>query len=283
MNAPDRKPLIVIPCLNEQAFIGQLLHQLLADPGLDDPLIVVVDGGSQDGTRAIVEGIAAGDPRVRLLPNPRRIQSAGVNLAARRFGRGRTWLVRIDAHAGYPDAYVSRLIDEAVTTGAASVVVAMETQGDSGFQRAAAVAQTSRLGTGGSAHRIAGASGWVEHGHHALFRLEAFLGCGGYDESFSHNEDAELDVRLIMAGRRIWLTDQVGMTYVPRGTPQALWRQYMNYGRGRARTVLKHRTRLRLRQALPLVVAPAALAALAAPLWWPAALPALVWAMTCLI
>jgi hypothetical protein len=85
-----------------------------------------------------------------------------------------------------------------------------------------------------------------------------------------------------MAGR-IWLTDAVKVTYYPRATPAALWRQYLNYGRGRARTVLKHNSPLRLRQALPLAVAPAVLAALAAPLWWPAALPALAWAALCLV
>ena len=179
-------------------------------------------------------------------------------------------------------AAFSRLVDEAMETGATSVVVGMETIGRPGFQRAAAVAQSSRLGAGGSAHRNGGASGWVDHGHHALFRLDAFAACGGYDESFSHNEDAELDVRLARAGGRIWLTGAAPMTYYPRATAGALWRQYLNYGRGRARTVLKHRTRLRLRQALPLAVAPAALAALAAPLWWPAALPALGWALACL-
>jgi succinoglycan biosynthesis protein ExoA len=70
--------------------------------------------------------------------------------------------------------------------------------------------------------------------------------------------------------------------YYPAPRPRRLWRQYLNYGRGRARTVLKHRTRLRPRQALPLAVTPAALAALAAPLWWPAALPAAAWALACL-
>jgi succinoglycan biosynthesis protein ExoA len=198
--AADASPLIVIPCLDEAAFIGPLLARLLADPNLVDPLVVVADGGSTDGTRAIVEAVAARDPRIRLLPNPHRLQSAGINLAARQYGRGRTWLLRVDAHAGYPEAYASRLIAEARASGATSVVVAMETVGAPGFQRAAAVAQSSRLGTGGSAHRMAGAGGWVEHGHHALFRLDAFLGCGGYDETFSHNEDAELDVRLARAG-----------------------------------------------------------------------------------
>lgn len=278
----ENRVLVVIPCLNEEAFIGPLLEQLLSDEALEEPLIVVADGGSTDRTRAIVAAIAARDSRVRLLANPGRLQSAGVNLAARVYGQGRAWLVRVDAHAVYPENYVSRLLAEGRRTAASSVVVSMETRGEGGFQRAVAVAQNSRLGTGGSAHRSRARAAWVDHGHHALFRLTEFLKAGGYDESFSHNEDAEFDLRLGRGGGRIWLTDALSLVYHPRSTPGALWRQYVNYGRGRARTVLKHRTRLKPRQALPLAVAPAVAAAAAAPLFWPAALPALAWAGLCL-
>lgn len=277
-----RRALIVIPCLNEEAHIGGLLDQLLRDKALIDPLIVVADGGSRDRSREIIERFALAHPQVRLLDNPRRLQSAGVNLAAHRFGEGRFWLIRIDAHATYPEGYASALIAEAEKRDAASIVVAMDTEGDAGFQRAAAAAQSSRLGAGGSAHRSAGVSGWVDHGHHALFRMRDFLACSGYDETFSHNEDAEFDLRLARMGGRIWLTDSPRVIYHPRSSIRALWRQYLAYGDGRARTVLKHRARLRPRQALPLLVAPAVLMALAAPLFWPLALPAIAWAAICL-
>ncbi len=280
--ARERRALLVIPCLNEEAFIGGLLEQLLRDQNLVDPLIVVADGGSSDLTRQIVERLTRANSQIVLMDNPKRLQSAGVNRAAQHYGEGRFWLIRIDAHATYPEGYASALIAEAERHDAASVVVAMDTVGDPGFQRATATAQSSRLGAGGSAHRSAGVSGWVDHGHHALFRLDDFLACGGYDETFSHNEDAEFDLRLARAGGAIWLTDAPRVIYHPRATPGALWRQYLAYGDGRARTVLKHRARLRPRQALPLLVAPAALAALAAPLFWPLGLPALAWAVICL-
>jgi succinoglycan biosynthesis protein ExoA len=277
-----KRALIVIPCLNEARLIAQVIGRVLEDDGLVDPLVLVADGGSIDGCREIVAEIAARDPRVRLMPNPGRLQSAAVNLAARSIGEGRPWLVRIDAHADYPPNYVSTLIDEARRTGAHSVVVAMDTRGEDGFQRAVAAAQNSRLGTGGAAHRVGAAAGWVDHGHHALFNREAFQAIGGYDESFSHNEDAELDFRLVQEGAKIWLTDRTRLVYHPRNTPQALWKQYVSYGKGRARTVLKHYMPLKLRQALPLAVAPAVLGALAAPWFWPLAIPALVWAAVAL-
>ena len=36
--------------------------------------------------------------------------------------------------------------------------------------------------------------------------MDAFKAIGGYDDTFSHNEDAELDNRLTDAGFRIFLT-----------------------------------------------------------------------------
>ena len=122
----------------------------------------------------------------------------------------------------------------------------------------------------------------MDHGHHALFRLDAFSAIGGYDESFSHNEDAELDLRLTREGGRIWLTDAARIVYHPRATPQALWKQYFSYGKGRARTVLKHYAPLKLRQAIPLAIAPAVASVALAPLFWAFAVPALVWAATAL-
>ncbi len=273
----ENRALIVIPCLNEAKAIAGVLDRILDDPGLVDPVVLVADGGSTDGTREIVADIAARDPRVRLLHNPGRLQSAGINLAARALDESRPWMVRVDAHADYPPNYVSTLIAEARRTGATSVVVSMDTRGDGFFQRATAAAQNSVLGTGGSAHRLAGEGRWVDHGHHALFRLDAFEAVGGYDETFSHNEDAELDLRLTREGGRIWLTDKVRIGYHPRSTPGALWKQYFSYGKGRARTVLKHVTPLKIRQAVPLAIAPAVASLLAAPLFWAFAVPALVW------
>lgn len=272
--------LIVVPCLNEQAHIGPLLDRLDAAAARLDARIVVADGGSTDGTLDSLQARAGG--RIAFFHNARRIQSAGINEAVARFGDGFDWLMRIDAHGDYPDDFVDCVLADAEATGADSVVVAMVTQGKGARQRAAALVQNSRLGNGGSAHRAGGGGAFVDHGHHAAMRISAFRAVGGYDESFSHNEDAELDHRLRAAGYRIWMTDRTRMTYYPRASLRALARQYFGYGRGRAMNLMKHRGRPRLRQLVPVFVAPVLAMALLAPVAWVFALPALSYLLLCL-
>ncbi len=275
--------LVVVPCLNEEANIADIVETALQDAVADNLLIVIADGGSSDRTRDIVSHLARSHPQVRLIDNPKRLQSAGINLAVKLFGRDRRWLIRMDAHADYPPDYVGKLIGEAKRTQASSVVVAMDSRGRNCFQSATAIAQNTLLGTGGSAHRVSGKEGFVDHGHHALFDLRTFVALEGYDESQSHNEDAEYDVRLTRAGGRIWLTRSTGLIYYPRARVASLFSQYCNYGRGRATTLLRHRTRPKLRQLLPAAVVPSVLLLAFAP-WVPsAALPSLLWLSVCLL
>ena len=272
--------LIVIPCLNEEAHIEALARQMIGAPLSLPRRIVIADGGSTDRTAEIAQRLTAEFSEIAYLENPKKLQSAAVNLAAATYGAGAEFLIRLDAHADYPRGYCQALIDGAEQTGAASVVVAMETASVHEFQRAVAAAQNSKLGNGGSAHRLAGGEGrFVDHGHHALMRLAAFNAVGGYDETFSHNEDAELDTRLGTAGYKIWLTGKTHLKYYPRATPQALFRQYLKYGAGRAATILKHRARPKPRQLAPAAVLPALVLALFGGVL---ALPLAAWAALCL-
>ena len=275
--------LIVIPSLNEEVRIESVIAALQADCGCREALIVVCDGGSADKTVAIVERIGNTDPRVRVLTTLDGLStSASVNRAVECFGHGRAWLVRLDAHAGYPKDYASRLVAKAIETGASSVVTPMFTLGETCFQHAAAAAQNSFLGTGGSAHRLLNRGGWVEHGHHALFNLEQFRELGGYDDKLEFNEDAEFDRRLIKRGGRIWLADDLVITYFPRDNTISLFSQYVKHGRGRAQTFVRHGGRERIRHFILPSIAPIMILGFLGPLYWPLAVPASAWLFACL-
>lgn len=260
--------LVVVPALNEERHIVGCLESLLRD----DPLlsVVVADGGSTDRTRMLIQAMTDRFPNIQLIDNAARLQSAGLNQAVAMCATTQQRiLVRCDAHANYPRGFVMAVASALNKHRAASVVVPMDSIGQTGFGRAAAWIVDTPLGSGGSAHRGGRLSGPVDHGHHAAMDLGWFRRIGGYDPQFSHNEDAEYDHRLKLAGGAIWMQSDIRLDYVMRPSFRTLARQYWNYGRGRARTVLKHRMRPRLRQLIPAINLVGMVLAIGLVLAWP--------------
>lgn len=96
MEAPDVEVSVVIPCFNSAAYVREALESVLQQT-LRAVELVVVDDGSLDGTRTVVEKVVAehGDRAWRLLHQP----NAGVAAARNRgiaAARGR-YLLPLDA------------------------------------------------------------------------------------------------------------------------------------------------------------------------------------------
>lgn len=284
-NAPRGRIAFVIPTLNEARHIRGVLTALIGSAERLDAQFFVVDGGSRDGTQDLVLEMADQHPRITLVHNPKRLQSAAVNLVVTQFGGRLDWILRVDAHADYPDDYCDVLLAEAEQHQADSVVVRMHATptGHSLMESNIAAAQNAIFGNGGSAHRGKGDGRFVDHGHHALMRVDAFKAVGGYNESFSHAEDVELDQRLVKAGYRIWLTGATGMAYYPRQSLTQLALQYYRFGAGRMANFWKHPESLRKRHVILVSLAPIAFLALLAPIEPLLAMPMGLWLLVCLL
>ncbi len=275
---------IVIPTLNEAQHILGVISALAGSAERLGAQIIVVDGGSTDSTPDQVAAAALRDKRLVLLHNPKRLQAAAVNLVVARFGDHLDWIIRVDAHASYPDDYCDVLLAEARRTLADSVVVRMKATatGRAFMQTEIAAAQNASFGNGGSAHRGDGEGRFTDHGHHALMRVQAFSAVGGYDEAFSHAEDVELDQRFVTAGYRIWLTGATRMNYYPRENLAALAKQYYRFGAGRMANAWKHPRSLRTRHLILISLAPVAMLGLLSPVVPLFALPVTIWLLACL-
>jgi succinoglycan biosynthesis protein ExoA len=211
--------------------------------------ILVVDGGSEDDSRQI----ASRFPGVRIIENPGRLQSAGLNLALRD-ARGDV-LVRVDARTLVAPDYVDQCVAALSRSGAALVGGPIEPRGTTWVERAVAAALTSTLGAGPARFRNPRASAaWTDIVYLGAARVDVLRRLGGYDESFVTNEDGELLHRLGQDGG-VWFDPAIRSTYRPRDTFAGFMRQYYLYGAGRAATVRKHPGSLRLRQlAAPLLI-----------------------------
>ncbi|MDC0745532.1 glycosyltransferase family 2 protein [Polyangium mundeleinium] len=228
---------IVIPCYNEEDHIERVVRAAAGQRYPSERLeIFVVDGRSLDRTQDIVRALAAEDPRIVLLDNPQRLQAAALNLGIKR-SRGDV-IIRMDAHADYDPGYVAASVAVLRRTGALNVGGAMRPRGKTRFQKALCAALRSPLGVGGSASRDPDREGYVESVWCGAFRREAFELAGLFDPDARTNEDAELNQRILARGGRIYQSRDIVGHYYPRSTFGGLFRQYFNYGSGRARTIL---------------------------------------------
>lgn len=254
---------VVIPALNEETHIAVTLERL-SDTlyPLDRVEFLVFDGGSTDRTRAVAEATATSLLKskgaiVRLLDNPRRLQSAAVNLAVDIGDRRSEWLIRCDCHAEYPDDFVSAVMRAILALPGdeyAGVVYAVRCRTDSPncFRNASGWAFCSKLGGGNSAYRTGTPTGPIDHGWHGAFNRRILRQVGGYDTGMVANEDVELSWRLRDRGYKLWIAGDIQVGYITRDTPRALWKQFSRYGRGRVLLMKRHRGAFKARH-LPMV------------------------------
>jgi succinoglycan biosynthesis protein ExoA len=240
---------VALPVLNEATHIGRCLEAVIAQNYPRVVEILVIDGGSDDDTRQI----AAQFPGVRIVDNPGRRQSAGLNVALREAGGD--VLVRVDGRTVIAPDYVDQCVAALTRSGAALVGGPLEPRGTTWVERAIGAALTSTLGAGPARFRNARSSAdWTDIVYLGAARVDVLRRLGGYDEEFATNEDGELLHRLGLDGG-VWFDPAIRSTYRPRGSFLSFMRQYYLYGTGRAATVRKYPRSLHLRQlAAPLLV-----------------------------
>jgi len=239
---------VAIPVLDEEAYIESCLDAVAAQGYRRIVEVLVVDGGSTDDTRAL----AAARPGVQVLHNPRRIQSAALNVALAQ-ATGDVF-VRVDGHCRIAGDYVERCVEALASTGAAMVGGPMRPEAEGWLQQGIAAAMASPLGAGPARFHADGTSGWVDTVYLGAFETDLARRVGGYAEDVGVNEDAELAIRMRRHGG-VWLDGAIRSTYVPRSRLPAVARQFYRYGRSRAATVRRHPRSLAPRQlAAPLLL-----------------------------
>lgn len=271
---PSRSKLVtvVVPALNEESALGACLDSILCQ-SYEWIEVLVVDGGSRDGTRELVHARAARDARVRLLDNPARIVPAALNVALAA-ARG-TWLVRVDAHAAIPTDYVERAVTHLATGCWGGVGGRKNGIGRTSAGKAIAAAMASRFGVGNSTYHHGTDVQTVEHVPFGAYPVGLVRRLGGWDERFAVNQDFEFDYRVRQLGHELLFDPSLEISWECRQSMGALYRQYRRYGAGKVAVAAAHPKSVRPRHlAAPTLVALLSAAGAAAMLgfrWVPAA------------
>ncbi|NIS68852.1 MAG: glycosyltransferase [Proteobacteria bacterium] len=246
---------IIMAIRNEANFIARSLDALLAqDYPRDRMEIIVVDGVSEDETREVVSKCQMGNPKfeIRLLDNPDRIASSGLNAAIQE-ARGEI-IVRVDGHAEIPPDYVGQCVEWLGRTAADCVGGAVNSVGVSYLGEAIATAVSSLFGMGGPAFRTVDENAkptLTDTVPFGAFRRAVFERIGLFNTQMVRHQDYELNYRLRRAGGEIMLLPSARVTYYVRSTLSSLWRQYWQYGFWKGRFLRLHPRSLRIRHMIP--------------------------------
>ena len=240
---------IVIPTYNEVNSIEEIINCFLASKYPNLLEIIIVDGLSTDGTREKVEYLSQIYPKIKLLENPRRIQSAALNIALEA-SKGDIFL-RADAHCNYALDYVEYCVAALQKSQAANVGGAQRFIAANTFQSGVSLASRSLLGSGGAKYRNPHYDGYAETVFLGCFWRSALAKIGGYE--VTRKEDSELNFRLLKAYGEcaIYISSQIKVWYFPRRNWLGLWRQYVKYGRGSCIMSARYADTLPLRNKIP--------------------------------
>ena len=267
---------VIIPCYNEERFIGNALEQLAHQFELDRYEIIVVDGLSDDNSRAVIEDFRRRRPdvSVSLVENPARNIPTALNLGIAA-ARGSV-IARMDAHAAPSDGYIRRCVEvlRSGTAGAVGMPCLVRAGADTVMARAIAAAVSHPFGIGDAKYRL-GSSGPaqepVDTVAFACFRKSTWKELGGYNESLHTNEDYDFNYRVRRTGRPVILDRGGHCDYFARTTLKSLASQYMRYGGWKAEMIRLHPRSIKVRHLVaPLFVASLLVLGIAGIFWKPA-------------
>ncbi len=211
-----KKISIIIPCLNEERFIKKCIESVLQFEDIEkyDYELLIMDGRSKDNTRNIVEPYTIKNNRIKLIDNPGIIQSTALNIALKQ-AKG-DWIMRLDAHADYPENYLRKLVETSLRTDAVNVGGILNTLPyDSSYSAQLVQALTThKFGIGNSGFRVRMKEeeevDTVPFGFFQKVKLEKY---GIFNEKLVRCQDYELNCRIKKMGGNIWLNPEVVVNY----------------------------------------------------------------------
>jgi succinoglycan biosynthesis protein ExoA len=255
---------VLVPVLNEAAVIERTAAAMRAQRLDGTAELLFVDGGSDDGTRDLLDRLAAEDGSIRILDNPSGSIPVGLNIGLRE-ARGE-FVARMDAHTTYPPGYLAAGIDRLRRGDVDWVSGPALAEGTNPWSESVALALSVPLGVGGARFRFPqDREIEVDTGFTGVWRRSTLDALRGWAEDWQVNEDSELAARVRQRGGRIVCVPEMAARYSPRTSILGLARQYWTYGQFRAKTSRQHPESMRRSNLLPPGLTAVAVASVIAP------------------
>jgi len=223
---------IIIPCRNEQIFIGRCIDSII---GNDYPKefieILVIDGMSDDGSRNIIKQYVENFSFITLIENPKRITSCALNLGIE-YSQGE-FVLWMSAHNTYEEKHISKCIKYLKKYNAEAVGGLIRTvpRRESLAGKSICMALSNRFGVGNSAHKTGAKElQWADTAFGTCYKRTVFDKVGVFNEKLVRGQDMEFSLRLKKAGIKTLLVPEIVSTYHARSDLASFWKQNWNNG-----------------------------------------------------
>jgi len=224
----DNLPFVsaIIPCRNEEKYIGKCLDSITQQDYPKENLeVLVVDGESQDKTKEAVGEYVKKYSYIKILDNPKKITPAAMNIGIEN-AKGEI-VMKLDAHTTYERNYISKCIfylKKYKADNVGGILISLPSK-DTLVPKAIAISLGSPFGAGNSYIKIgAREPKWVDAVAFGCFRKEIFKKIGPYDERMIRSQDLELNQRLRKNGGKILLAPDIVGYYYPSSNLRSFFR-----------------------------------------------------------
>ena len=228
----NKEVVIIIPTLNEENFIEKCLESLFYQSFPFEKMdVMVIDGGSKDRTIEIVKCLQSKWQNIRLINNPKRIQSAAFNLGIK--NSDAPFVIRLDAHVIYDGKYIELCLNHLQANpkyGNVGGICIIKAKKDTLMANTNMILNQSLFGIGGSKFRVGSEASCVDTVPFGAFRREVIEKVGGMREDMPRAEDNEINSRLRKFGYSIFLDPEIISSYYARDTFCSSVRQMYNNG-----------------------------------------------------
>lgn len=209
---------IIIPCRNEEKFIGSCIDSILANDYPKDKIeVLVVDGMSEDKSKEIVGDYSKQYKFIRVIDNPRKITPCAFNTGIRN-SNGEIIMI-LGSHSTYQNDYISkcvRYLKEFEADNVGGIIVTLPRE-DTLIGKAVTAALSSRFGVGGSSFRTGVKEPtWVDTVFGGCYNKNVFERVGFFNENLVSTQDMEFNLRLKRAGGKILLVPDIVSYYYTR-------------------------------------------------------------------
>jgi cellulose synthase/poly-beta-1,6-N-acetylglucosamine synthase-like glycosyltransferase len=249
---------IIVPCLNEEFRIQQLLEAVYTQTYPKNKMdVTIADGGSIDNTRAVIESFAASHSamKISVIENPQVTIPSALNCAIR--ASSGEVILRLDSHSAPYSDYVEKAVDALLQGNADNVggVWDIRSSEENWISRSIAVAAAHPIGVGNAQYRHTTVPSFVDTVPFGCFYRTLLEKIGFFDETMLSNEDYEFNARIRKSGGKIWLDPSIKCVYYARADLAKLTAQYFRYGYWKFKMLKKFPATIIWRQALPPIFA----------------------------